>query len=183
MSEDVRLVAWVRGRVQGVGFRWFTRAKALEIGGLSGFALNLGDGRVQVVAEGSREGCAGLLDWLQGDDTPGRVEGVTEIRVRDPLTALREPPQVAPVRTAADGRPERKRPGGCQESRTVAGSADTTDRHVLRAPQESQRRRCPAARARVRPPIQGVIVLTVKLFGETLKAPRTLAVWHGATGE
>ncbi|MBL3665603.1 hypothetical protein JL475_06225 [Streptomyces sp. M2CJ-2] len=29
------------------------------------------------------------------------------------------------------------------------------------------------------PPIRGVIVLTVKLFGETLKAPRTLAVWHG----
>ncbi|MBJ6640572.1 MULTISPECIES: acylphosphatase [unclassified Streptomyces] len=79
MSEDVRLVAWVRGRVQGVGFRWFTRAKALEIGGLSGFALNLGDGRVQVVAEGSRNGCEGLLDWLQDGDTPGRVDGVTEI--------------------------------------------------------------------------------------------------------
>ncbi|RSN57664.1 hypothetical protein DMH12_12720 [Streptomyces sp. WAC 04229] len=30
-----------------------------------------------------------------------------------------------------------------------------------------------------RPSIRGVIVLTVKLFGETLKAPRTLAVWHG----
>ncbi|MEU5348232.1 acylphosphatase, partial [Streptomyces sp. NPDC020766] len=28
MSEDVRLVAWVRGRVQGVGFRWYTRARA-----------------------------------------------------------------------------------------------------------------------------------------------------------
>jgi acylphosphatase len=39
----------------------------------------LGDGRVQVVAEGSREGCEGLLDWLQGNDTPGRVDGVTEI--------------------------------------------------------------------------------------------------------
>ncbi|MEU6545270.1 acylphosphatase [Streptomyces sp. NPDC046859] len=78
MSEDVRLVAWVRGRVQGVGFRWFTRAKALEIGGLSGFALNLDDGRVQVVAEGPRKGCEELLDWLHGD-TPGRVDGVTEI--------------------------------------------------------------------------------------------------------
>ena len=32
---------------------------------------------------------------------------------------------------------------------------------------------------RVRPPIRGVIVLTVKLFGETLKAPRTFAVWRG----
>lgn len=79
MNEEVRLTAWVRGRVQGVGFRWFTRARALEIGGLSGFALNLGDGRVQVVAEGSRAGCQELLHWLREGDTPGRVDGVTEI--------------------------------------------------------------------------------------------------------
>ncbi|MEU6388879.1 acylphosphatase [Streptomyces sp. NPDC046939] len=79
MNEDVRLTAWVRGRVQRVGFRWFTRARALEIGGLCGFALNLEDGRVQVVAEGRREACQQLLDWLHGGDTPGRVDGVTEI--------------------------------------------------------------------------------------------------------
>ncbi|MEU6679537.1 acylphosphatase [Streptomyces sp. NPDC046925] len=79
MKEEVRLTAWVRGQVQGVGFRWFTRAKALEIGGLSGFALNLDDGRVQVVAEGRRAGAQGLLDWLREGDTPGRVDGVTEI--------------------------------------------------------------------------------------------------------
>ncbi|MBJ6643605.1 acylphosphatase [Streptomyces griseoincarnatus] len=79
MSEDVRLVAWVRGHVQGVGFRWFTRAKALEIGCLQGFALNLGDGRVQVVAEGPRDHCERLLEWLQAGDTPGHVDGVTEI--------------------------------------------------------------------------------------------------------
>ncbi|MFE9682467.1 acylphosphatase [Streptomyces sp. NPDC002701] len=79
MSEHARLVAWVRGRVQGVGFRWYTRARALEIGGLSGFALNLEDGRVQVVAEGPKDGCQELLKWLVGDDTPGRVDGVTEI--------------------------------------------------------------------------------------------------------
>ncbi|MFF2655001.1 acylphosphatase [Streptomyces sp. NPDC058045] len=79
MNEDVRLTAWVRGRVQGVGFRWYTRATALEIGGLSGFALNLEDGRVQVVAEGAREACEKLLDWLRTGDTPGHVTGVTEI--------------------------------------------------------------------------------------------------------
>ena len=79
MNEDVRLTAWVRGRVQRVGFRWFTRAKALEIGGLSGFALNLEDGRVQVVAEGPGEDCRRLLEWLRDGDTPGRVDGVTEI--------------------------------------------------------------------------------------------------------
>ncbi|WP_405776736.1 acylphosphatase [Streptomyces sp. NBC_00859] len=79
MNEDVRLTAWVRGKVQGVGFRWFTRANALRIGGLTGFALNLEDGRVQVVAEGPGERCRLLLEWLRSSDTPGRVDGVTEI--------------------------------------------------------------------------------------------------------
>ncbi|MER5972036.1 acylphosphatase [Streptomyces sp. NPDC002055] len=79
MNEDVRLTAWVRGRVQGVGFRWFTRANALEIGDLRGFASNRPDGRVQVVAEGPRHSCEKLLAWLSAGDTPGRVDGVTEI--------------------------------------------------------------------------------------------------------
>ncbi|MGK5627070.1 acylphosphatase [Streptomyces sp. URMC 123] len=79
MNEDARLTVWVRGHVQGVGFRWFTRATALEIGGLTGFVSNLADGRVQVLAEGPRERCERLLDWLRAGDTPGRVDGVTEI--------------------------------------------------------------------------------------------------------
>jgi acylphosphatase len=78
-SGTVRLTAWVRGRVQGVGFRWHTRAEALAIGELRGFATNLADGRVQVVAEGSRERCERLLSWLREGDTPGGVTGVTEI--------------------------------------------------------------------------------------------------------
>lgn len=75
----VRMTAWVRGRVQGVGFRWFTRAAALRIGGVEGFVSNLGDGRVQVVAEGAESECERLLRWLRSADTPGSVEGVTEI--------------------------------------------------------------------------------------------------------
>jgi len=73
----VRLTAWVRGRVQGVGFRWWTRARALELG-LVGWAANLADGRVEVVAEGPRESCERLLGLLRGADTPGQVEGVVE---------------------------------------------------------------------------------------------------------
>ncbi len=73
------MTAWVRGRVQEVGFRWFTRANALRIGGLIGFAVNLGDGRVQVVAEGTKDRCEQLLEWLRTGDTPGTVAGVTEI--------------------------------------------------------------------------------------------------------
>jgi acylphosphatase len=79
MNENVRLTAWVRGQVQGVGFRWWTRATALEIGGMVGYASNLDDGRVQVVAEGPRQPCDRLLEWLRAGDTPGRVDGVTEI--------------------------------------------------------------------------------------------------------
>lgn len=72
---EVRLTAWVHGRVQGVGFRWWTRARALELG-LTGFAANKPDGRVQVVAEGPREACQRLLDLLQSGETPGRVDNV-----------------------------------------------------------------------------------------------------------
>ncbi|MFF7638173.1 acylphosphatase [Kitasatospora sp. NPDC008050] len=78
MHEDVRVTAWVRGTVQRVGFRWWTRARALEIG-LTGYASNLDDGRVQVVAEGSHADCELLLALLRGPGTPGRVSGVTEI--------------------------------------------------------------------------------------------------------
>ncbi|GAB3680267.1 acylphosphatase [Actinocorallia lasiicapitis] len=74
---DVRLTAWVRGEVQGVGFRWWTRARALELG-LVGSATNLRDGRVEVNAEGSRENCEKLLELLRSKGTPGRVAGVTE---------------------------------------------------------------------------------------------------------
>jgi acylphosphatase len=76
MSEpDVRLTAWVRGRVQGVGFRWWTRSQALELG-LTGYVANRVDGRVLVVAQGPRDKCEQLLRLLQGGATPGRVDNV-----------------------------------------------------------------------------------------------------------
>lgn len=71
------MTAFVKGRVQGVGFRWWTRARALELG-LAGSATNLEDGRVEVVAEGPREQCEALLGLLQGGETPGRVDFVAE---------------------------------------------------------------------------------------------------------
>ena len=74
-EPDVRLTAWVQGQVQGVGFRWWTRCRALELG-LTGYAANQPDGRVLVVAQGPREAAEKLLDLLQGGDTPGRVDNV-----------------------------------------------------------------------------------------------------------
>jgi acylphosphatase len=76
-DEQIRLTAWVRGRVQGVGFRWWTRGRALRLG-LTGYASNLADGRVEVVAEGPKADCARLLDQLRSGETPGWVDGVVE---------------------------------------------------------------------------------------------------------
>lgn len=71
----VRLDARVLGIVQGVGFRYWTMAKAEELG-LSGEVANLDDGSVSVVAEGPEPEVRQLLEWLNSGSTPGRVERV-----------------------------------------------------------------------------------------------------------
>jgi acylphosphatase len=76
-DEQVRLTAVVHGDVQGVGFRWWTMRRANELG-LAGQARNLPDGRVEVVAEGSRAACEQLLQLLRQGATPGYVDRVTE---------------------------------------------------------------------------------------------------------
>lgn len=62
MSElpHERVVATVRGRVQGVGFRWFVRREAEHLG-LVGWVSNRADRAVEVVAEGPRA----TLDLLE----------------------------------------------------------------------------------------------------------------------
>jgi acylphosphatase len=84
---DVQLTAWVHGYVQGVGFRWWTRARALELG-LAGYASNRPDGRVQVVAQGPRDACQELLDLLQSGRTPGSVDSVV-VDWSEPTVAMR----------------------------------------------------------------------------------------------
>lgn len=76
---SARATFFVRGRVQGVGFRWWTRARALELG-LVGHARNMDDGRVEVVAEGEPEQLDRLEVLLREAPSttrrPGRVETV-----------------------------------------------------------------------------------------------------------
>ncbi|MBP2338562.1 acylphosphatase [Saccharothrix coeruleofusca] len=90
-EQSVRVTAWVRGHVQGVGFRWWTRARALELG-LVGSASNLRDGRVEVNAEGPEEACRALVAALRSGATPGRVDSVVErwSRARGGLTGFAE---------------------------------------------------------------------------------------------
>ncbi|CAN5806382.1 acylphosphatase [soil metagenome] len=68
----------VRGRVQGVGFRWWTRSQALRLG-VSGSVRNCPDGTVEVHARGSQEAVEALRRRLDEGPPGARVEGVEEI--------------------------------------------------------------------------------------------------------
>jgi len=65
----------VTGRVQGVGFREFTCACAERLG-VVGYAMNLRDGRVRVVAEGPREAFDALLREVERGPRVARVDDV-----------------------------------------------------------------------------------------------------------
>lgn len=62
-DERQELHAIVHGRVQGVGFRYFAVEKALGLG-LRGYARNLNDGSVEVLAQGPRQALENLLAQL-----------------------------------------------------------------------------------------------------------------------
>ncbi|MGA7801181.1 MAG: acylphosphatase [Gammaproteobacteria bacterium] len=65
----------VSGRVQGVFFRASTREQALHLG-ITGYARNLGDGRVEVMACGSRDALEALQEWLWQGPPAAQVQQV-----------------------------------------------------------------------------------------------------------
>jgi acylphosphatase len=62
----------VHGRVQGVGFRYSARAKALDLG-VCGWVKNRPDGTVEAYAEGSSEAVALFTAWLKKGPPGSRV--------------------------------------------------------------------------------------------------------------
>ncbi len=69
----------VRGRVQGVGFRWFVEREA-HILGIAGWVRNNSDSSVEVLAMGSRDQLSGLRARLQEGPRASRVDAVEEVR-------------------------------------------------------------------------------------------------------
>jgi acylphosphatase len=67
----------VRGRVQGVGFRWFVEREA-HILQIAGWVRNNPDGSVEVMAMGTREQLSGLRSRLQEGPRAARVDDVEE---------------------------------------------------------------------------------------------------------
>ena len=68
----------VRGRVQGVGFRWFVHREAEAIGGLRGWVKNTDAGHVEVVAVGDEAQHAELKAALHKGSRGSRVDAVIE---------------------------------------------------------------------------------------------------------
>lgn len=80
----------VRGRVQGVGFRWFVREHARRLG-LAGRVRNLPDGSVDVEAGGDAEALDQLERYLGKGPSGATVQSVDVIDLDDPDSSLPHP--------------------------------------------------------------------------------------------
>ncbi len=70
-----RVHLWIRGYVQGVGFRHHARQQAM-LRGLTGWVKNLPDGQVEIVAEGDEKSLEDLVDWSRRGPEMAEVESV-----------------------------------------------------------------------------------------------------------
>jgi acylphosphatase len=80
----------VRGRVQGVGFRWFVEREG-HLLGIAGWVRNNADGSVEVLAQGTRDQLSGLHSRLREGPRAARVDKVevTDARPTDGLNSFR----------------------------------------------------------------------------------------------
>jgi acylphosphatase len=76
----------VRGRVQGVGFRWFVEREA-HLLGIAGWVRNNADGSVEVLAMGLRDQLLALQSRLRAGPRAARVDDVEELEAR-PVAGL-----------------------------------------------------------------------------------------------
>lgn len=76
MTVTRRVRAVVRGRVQGVGFRYSTADAARRLG-VAGHVRNLPDGSVEAVLEGADDDVAAVLTFLRAGPPAARVTAVT----------------------------------------------------------------------------------------------------------
>ncbi len=89
MSDWVARRCLVAGRVQGVFYRASTRQRAQELG-VAGFARNLPDGRVEVLACGEPGAVQSLCDWLWQGSPASHVASV-EVEIVETATLGRRP--------------------------------------------------------------------------------------------
>lgn len=74
MTDIVRVHIWVKGRVQGVGFRAHVEYHARQIGGLMGWVRNVGCNTVEAVAEGERANVERFIETVKQGPSISRVD-------------------------------------------------------------------------------------------------------------
>lgn len=67
--------AWVSGKVQGVFYRASAQKQAMQLG-IDGYAQNLADGRVEVLAQGEDQALQDFVQWLHQGPEKSRVTQV-----------------------------------------------------------------------------------------------------------
>jgi acylphosphatase len=65
LPQNVRAHIWVKGRVQGVGFRAHVEYHARQIGGLTGWVRNVGYDAVEAVAEGDKSKVERFIEMMR----------------------------------------------------------------------------------------------------------------------
>jgi acylphosphatase len=78
MMEIERKHLKIFGRVQGVGFRYFTVQRAKELN-INGWVKNMSDGTVETVIEGTRKNLDEMIEKLKAGPRSARVERVQEL--------------------------------------------------------------------------------------------------------
>lgn len=73
MPDNVRAHVWVKGRVQGVGFRAYVEAIAQQTG-VTGWVRNVGYDEVEAVAEGTREKVEQFVELMKQGPRASRVD-------------------------------------------------------------------------------------------------------------
>ncbi|MBC7791019.1 MAG: acylphosphatase [Anaerolineae bacterium] len=68
----------IRGSVQGVGFRYFTRSTAQRCG-VAGWVRNRDDGAVEIAASGSDQALESFLAIVQRGPSGSRIDGVEHL--------------------------------------------------------------------------------------------------------
>ena len=73
-KQKVRAHVWVKGRVQGVGFRAHVEYMARQMGGLTGWVRNVGDNTVEAIAEGEHTAVERFIQMMKNGPRSSRVD-------------------------------------------------------------------------------------------------------------
>lgn len=88
-NDITRAHVWVKGRVQGVGFRAHVEFSARQIGGLTGWVRNVGYDAVEAVAEGERAKVERFIEVMKQGPRASRVDE-SKVEWENPTGEFRE---------------------------------------------------------------------------------------------